>query len=266
MDQMTVGKEVGAVMQAMSILRVIAHSDAPMGVTAIARASGVSASTTLNILRTLIGQRLVALSPHNKTYSLEVGLLELARSLLNRTVVDLLQPQLQDLAHQFEATVTVWQMQGDHHVLVGRVVPQKGVHIEFPVASRVSAYAGAVGRIVLADGDHTDAEIRKAIGGVKWNAPVPVARYMKEIQHVRRNGYAVDAGNLLRSVTSVAAGMRDGEGRLRLALSVHTFFGQHSADAVAELGTALVDLCTRNEVPLFGRRPDILNEPTLIKT
>ncbi|MGE4243088.1 IclR family transcriptional regulator [Ramlibacter sp.] len=254
MDQMTVGKEVGAVTQAVNILRAIADAEAPMGVTALARAANVSPSTTLNILRTLIGQKLVGFSAHNKTYRLDVGLLELARSLLNSSAMNLLMPELQDLARRFEATVTVWQMHGERHLLVGRVVPEEGVHIEFPVASRVSAYAGATGRMMLALGHYSEAQIRAAIEGLPWNEPVPFARYLKELKQARENGYAIDAGHLLRSVTSVAAAMVDVEGRPRLAISLHTFLGQHSPAALKELGEALTAMCRRNEVAMFGKR------------
>lgn len=254
MDQMTVGKDVGAVLQAVSILRAIADSEGPVGVTALARAAGVSPSTTLNILRTLIGQGLVGFSAQSKTYRLDIGLLELARSLLNKSSFDLLMPEFEDLARRFEATVTVWQMQGDRHLLVGRVVPDEGVHIEFPVASRVSAYAGAAGRIVLAYGEATEVEIHKSISGLKWNVPVPMARYLKEVRQARRLGYAVDAGDFLRSVTSVAAAMCDSTGRPRLAISIHTFLGQLSPDGVKELGEALSGMCRRSEVAIFGRQ------------
>lgn len=247
MSQMMVGKDVRAVIQAVSILRVMADANTPMGVTALARSAGVSPSTTLNILRTLIGQGVAGFSEHSKTYRLELGLLELARSLLNRIGADVLQPDLQTLAERFEATVTVWQWQGDTLWLVKRVVPHTGVHIEFPIAGRVSAHAGASGRLVFAYSDYTDAEIRQRVQALKWNSPVPIERYLKQVQQARRRGYAVDAGNFLRSVMSVAAAIRDTDGKLRLAVSMHTFMGQLSPSAIAELGHALSDVCRRNE-------------------
>ena len=45
------------------------------------------------------------------------SILELSRTLLNRSHVELLLPRLQELANRFEATATVWQSVGDKHLL-----------------------------------------------------------------------------------------------------------------------------------------------------
>src|SRR5690606_17979377 len=82
-----VGKDVAAVIQALAILRAIGSLQEPPVLTAIARAAGVSRSTTLNILRTLVNERIITFSPEAKTYRLGMGLLELSRPLLNRSEV-----------------------------------------------------------------------------------------------------------------------------------------------------------------------------------
>lgn len=53
-------KDVGAVVNAIQILRHLANAEGPEGATAIARATGISPSTTFNILRTLSNEQLTS--------------------------------------------------------------------------------------------------------------------------------------------------------------------------------------------------------------
>lgn len=251
---MEAGRDVGAVIQAVAILRVLANAQAPQGVTAIARAAGLNPSTTLNILRTLVKEGLVAQDAATKTYGLDFGLLELARTLLNKTKVDVLQPHLQRLTTQFDATASVWRILPDHKAtLVGRVLPENGVHIQFRIATRLPAFAGAVGRIVAAGSNPSEAALQAAFVRIRWNKPMPFETYMEEVARAREDGYAIDVGALIRSVTSVAAGIRDTEDLPRLVVAAHTFQGQLSPDGLTELGVELRRLCHEAQRALYGR-------------
>ncbi|WP_082079558.1 IclR family transcriptional regulator [Cupriavidus basilensis] len=263
---MEAGKDVGAVIQAASILRVLSDTRQPLGVTAIARIAALNPSTALNILRTLVKERLVAFEPATKTYGLDLGLLELARVMLGKTEVELLRPGLQRIANQFEATVSVWRVvdsqrapprdsRGDspRFLLLDRLKPELGVHIEFRSAMRIPLYAGAIGRAAAAAGQVSPDRLREAFAGIRWNTPMPFERYLAEIDEARQRGYAVDAGVLIKSVVSVAAAIADAHGRPALAVSTHTFSGQLADDALHELGRCIGAACAQAQAALFGQ-------------
>ncbi|AWB19972.1 IclR family transcriptional regulator [Methylobacterium currus] len=254
---MEVGREVGAVTQAAAILRAIAGARDALGVTAIARAAGVSPSTTLNILRTLVHEGFVALVPETKTYRLGLGLLEVARPLLNRSDVELLQPGLQPIATEFEATTTIWQVAPDDKaLLLGRIVPASGIHIEFRLATRIPAYAGAIGRAVAAAGERAGqlprATLRARFGAIRWHVPVAFDTFLAEVEAAAARGYAVDLGHLIRGVTSVAAALCDRTGRPRLVVAAHLFQGQLTEERLEALGLALRGLTARAQPAMFG--------------
>ncbi|AWN52843.1 helix-turn-helix domain-containing protein [Methylobacterium sp. 17Sr1-1] len=254
---MEVGREVGAVAQAAAILRAVAGAREALGVTAIARAAGVSPSTTLNILRTLVHEGFVALVPDTKTYRLGLGLLEVARPLLNRSDVELLQPRLQPIATEFEATATVWQVAPDDKaLLLGRIVPASGIHIEFRLATRIPAYAGAIGRAVAAArqsaGQLPRATLRARFGAIRWHVPVAFESYLSEIETASARGYAVDLGHLIRGVTSAAAALCDRSGRPRLVVAAHLFHGQLTEERLEALGLALRGLVDAAQPAMFG--------------
>ncbi|MGY2049669.1 IclR family transcriptional regulator [Methylobacterium sp. JK268] len=250
---MEVGREVGAVTQAVAILRAVAVAREALGVTAIARAAGVSPSTTLNILRTLVGEGFVTVAPDTKTYRLGLGLLEVARPLLNRSDVELLQPGLQQVATEFEATASVWQVAPDDKaLLLGRIVPANGIHIEFRLATRIPAYAGAIGRAVAAAGRIPRATIRARYGAIRWHVPVPFETFLAEVEASAARGYAVDVGRLIRGVTSVAAALCDRTGRPRLVVAAHLFQGQLAEEGLDGLGLALAALVRTAQPAMFG--------------
>ena len=92
----TSSKDVGAVVNAIQILRHLAHADGPQGVAAIARATGISPSSAFNILRTLSNERLTSFDDAGKTYQLGLGLSELAVGFVGRSYADLIQPELEE--------------------------------------------------------------------------------------------------------------------------------------------------------------------------
>lgn len=83
-------KFVGAVENAISILRFLTHDYAASGVARIARETGINVSTTFNILRTLANEGLISMNPSTKEYSPGLGLLEFSVPLLGTNQIDLL--------------------------------------------------------------------------------------------------------------------------------------------------------------------------------
>jgi hypothetical protein len=81
-----------AVSQAARILRCLSTAPAPLGVSAVARELGLSPSSCFNILRTLVAEGLLAFDPVAKTYSLGLGLVEIASSALGMGYLDLIRP------------------------------------------------------------------------------------------------------------------------------------------------------------------------------
>ena len=114
----TSSKDVGAVVNAIQILRHLAHADGPQGVAAIARATGISPSSAFNILRTLSNERLTSFDDAGKTYQLGLGLSELAVGFVGRSYADLIQPELERLSLAHHILIALWQVTDDAHIRV----------------------------------------------------------------------------------------------------------------------------------------------------
>src|SRR5690349_19172681 len=92
-----------AISRAAAVLRLLGKSDGPLPLQAIARELGLVPSTCLYVLRALVAEEFVAFDADTKRYSLEAGVLTLARHWLRRNrFADLAQPALDRLSHGFD--------------------------------------------------------------------------------------------------------------------------------------------------------------------
>jgi DNA-binding IclR family transcriptional regulator len=79
-------KPVGALVSGLSVLRYLAGTSVPVGVTRIARDLDLHSSTCFNLLKTLVHERLVNFDDSNKTYTIGLGVVELAKGALEQSI------------------------------------------------------------------------------------------------------------------------------------------------------------------------------------
>src|SRR6516225_5477902 len=87
-------RAVPAVTRAVAILRLLSRSPAPQSLKTIADTLELVPSTALHIVRALLAEDLVQVDPQTKRYSLGVGMLPLARAVLeNADFPSLMRPK-----------------------------------------------------------------------------------------------------------------------------------------------------------------------------
>ena len=95
-------RAVPAVTRAIAILRLLSRSREPMSLKAIAESLELVPSTALHIVRALVAEDLVQVEPLTKRYRLGVGMLPLARAVLeNSDFPNLVRPKLDDLSSRY---------------------------------------------------------------------------------------------------------------------------------------------------------------------
>jgi DNA-binding IclR family transcriptional regulator len=232
--------DVGAVVHALRILRCLAASTAPVGVATVARDTGISPSTCFNILRTLSRAGFATFRTVEKTYTLGMGVAELATGLVGISHAELLRPELERLALNYEMLVVLWRVTDDNHlVLLDRAFSETAVRVEMRVGLRLPALVGAVGRCVAAALDLPVAELRRRFAMLRWQDPPPFDAYRADVTKAMQTGWALDDGNLYRGLQTVAAIIRDRDGLPRFGVSGITIAGQHTHDLLARLGKDL---------------------------
>jgi len=196
-----------AISRAAAVLRLLGKSEAPLGVQAIARELGLVPSTCLHVLRALVLEEFVSLDPLTKRYSLEAGVLTLARHWLRRNRFnELAQPQLDRISHAYDVTMLGVHIVGLDHIIVV-AISQSGQNFQLStqIGSRFPALISATGRCIAAFAEHSEAELETRFKTLRWDEPPTFEEWKAQVSETRRQGFAVDAGNYISGVTVVAA-------------------------------------------------------------
>jgi DNA-binding IclR family transcriptional regulator len=209
-------RQVPAVTRSIAVLRLLGKSESPLGVKAIADSLGLVTSTCLHILRVLVDEGLVRVDPGTKRYSLGVGMLALARSVMERNAFpQLAQPVLDRLSRQWHVTtIGVEISELDHMIVLAIAHSEVPFRLHVDIGSRFPALISATGRLVAANTQHPWSEVERRFKALRWHQAPDVDAWRKDVQKARRAGYSIDRGNYIGGVTVVAVPVFGADRRL----------------------------------------------------
>lgn len=248
-------KLVGALSSGLAVVRYLAASGAPVGVTRVARDLELNSSTCFNILKTLVHEGLVTFDDATKTYSIGIGLVQLAKGALEQSsYVRLLRPHLEALAAEHRVTATLWQRGREERVvLVDLADNPAAMRVHMSIGQRLPMYIAALGRCMAAYSELPEKQLRERISTLRWENAPSFDEYFAEVQQVRERGYAVDNGNYVKGVTTVSAPVVDASSRAVMAMSAVGFSAQLTKAAVRQLGEDLHERASAVSRALSGQ-------------
>ncbi len=248
------GKQVGAVVNAVAILRYLAAQPAPVSNLRIARDLQLNGSTCFNILRTLAGEGVVSFDPGSKAYMLGPGLVELASGALDQVgYLRIVHPELEQLTTRWSVTTTLWLRVSRSRVLLVDL-SQAGsvVQIHMRVGQRLPILVGALGRCMAAHADFSPDELRSMYASLRSDSLVPFEQFLDEVEEAKRVGYAVDRDHFVRGITTISSAVLDPAGRPSLAISAVTLTAQCSAADASRMGADIHERAQRIRARLAG--------------
>lgn len=233
---------VRSVSQAFAILRLLAESGA-LTLSDIGRLVGLSPSSCLNLLKTLVNEETVNRDPRTKHYRLTTawqaaGVLRDSRA---DRLVDRARPLLARFAQNAEAATGLWKiMSRDRMQLAARAESRAGMRLSLADDQRQPLGSGAAGRAIAAQQGADEAELARRYAPVRWQADLPFETYVRQVNEAAAKGFAVDQGYAHRGICTIAVGVADVAPGF--CLSASFVAGSRSAAEVEGLGEALVTL------------------------
>jgi DNA-binding IclR family transcriptional regulator len=214
-------RAVPAVTRAIAILRLLSHSRTPMGLKPIAEALDLVPSTALHIVRALVAEQLLQVDPQTKRYRLGVGMLPLARAVLENTdFPSLVRPKLDALSSRYGVTAIGVELPDlDNMIVVALSRSHAPVRLLVDVGSRFPALISATGRCVAAFSDQPWKELERRFRMLRWHNAPSFDAWRKEVDLVRRQGFSIDQGNYIAGVTIVAVPVLNSRGTISHALA-----------------------------------------------
>jgi DNA-binding IclR family transcriptional regulator len=248
------GKPVGAVSAAATVLRTLHTASRPLNASEVARAARLHRGTAYNILRTLQAESFVSYDEATRTYAVSLHMLELAHGALRRSgLLDIARPLVQEVADANGVSVYLSKVLGPSSLLlldwVGSVRPDP--HIT--VGRQHPSPTGASGVILAAFGRSTEAELKTQLSQVEWYEKPSFPEFLVRVKKAKEAGFAVDRGTLYRGVTLVSVPVLSPGWELLLILTAAGHSDELNADTVASLSRALQSAAGRlaDSLPLL---------------
>ena len=208
----------------MDLLDTLARFPDPVNLKRLANMTGLHPSTAHRILNVMVDYRMVdRVEPG--TYRLGIRLLELGN--LAKTRIDLRQealPYMQELHKSLQETVNLSVRQDDEMVYVERLTSDRSaMRVAHLIGARAPLHVTAVGKLfLLEDGAEqtSDYVSRNGLAVYTRNTIRDPESLTRELEKVRKLGYAFDNEEAEKGVSCIGAGIYDDEGRLTAGLSV----------------------------------------------
>ena len=208
----------------MRLLEVLSQHAEPVGLKAIAQASRLHPSTAHRILTSLVHDRMVERIDQGN-YRLGIRLIELGNLVKGRiSVREHALPFMRELHAATGEAVNLSVRRDDEIVYVERTSSGRALmRVVNIVGARAPLHITAVGKLFLledgAEGLRAYAQ-RTRLPQFTRNTLTSLTALEKELERIRRNGFAVDNEEAELGVRCIGAGVRDDTGALVAGLSV----------------------------------------------
>ena len=202
----------------------------------VSRVTGLTRATARRFLHTLV--ELGYVDTAGSVFWLTPRVLDLGYSYLSSMPLsELAQPHLEKLSAGLDESSSVAVLDGADIVYVGRVQVRRIMNIGITIGTRFPAFATSMGRVLLAalPQDELDEYLsRTDMQAITPRGLADEAALRAELDAVSHRGWALVDQELEPGLRSIAAPVRDRDGRVVAALNVSTHAARYSVDELRE--------------------------------
>lgn len=232
-------KSATTVEKAISLLEYFDLQTPYWGLSALAREAGLSKATAYRLLSSLEKLDFVELDPVTKKYRLGFKLLDLGNRILERLKLrEVALPYMEKLRDKTQESVHLTIEINGEGVYVEKVESFSSVRLSTRIGARAPLHAGASFKVLLANlSENRINEIikRQGLPRMTKNTITDEKVLRKELNNIRREGYAVSHGELHYGFGAVAAPIRDIEGKVIAGISVIAPSARLTQDRIKEI-------------------------------
>jgi len=226
---------IEALARGLDVIRAFQPRQPVMSLTAVAGAAGLARPTARRILLTL--EQLGYVRSAGRGFELTPRVLELGIPyVLSRGRWEIARPHMEHLVTRTHESSSIAQLDGSDIVYVARVAVPKIITLAVTIGTRFPAMQTSLGKVLLAALPPDDAErvlAEPSRSGVTPRWQPGLAERAAELREVRARGWSLTDQQLALGIRSVAAPLRDGNGRVVAAMNVTV----HAAETAVEVLT-----------------------------
>lgn len=216
-------RQVRSVHHAVDVLHELSEADRPLGVSELARRTGLDKATVFHLLATLQSRHLVAQDPETTRYQLSWGLYALGAS-MTRThhVAQAVRGQLETLARATGETVLVGILDEGTVLYIDRAESPSGLAMVANIGRRAPLHAVATGKVLLAHSANTELErlLSSPLPRFTPTTMTDADELRTQLAAVRKQGFARCWQEHEAGVSSVSVPVRNFTGDVVAALTI----------------------------------------------
>jgi IclR family acetate operon transcriptional repressor len=251
---------VQSVDRALSIIETLAEDDEGYRLSDLAVRTGLSTSTVHRLLATLEKRRFVQFDRyvskwHVGAQSFAVGATFARRRNFTAQAI----PYLRKLRDQTRETANLAVVDDESIIVLTRMESREIMRSLTKVGGRVAMVASGVGKAVLATYSDEDVNAiirRQGMPRLTEKSIVRPGELFRELQAIRRRGYAVDDEEARIGLRCVAAVVYNDCGEPLAAISVSGMTSRLTDDRLPVLGTIVQEVATELTAALGGVMPE----------
>jgi IclR family transcriptional regulator, pca regulon regulatory protein len=233
---------IEALARGLDVIRAFQPRQPVMAMAAVAGATGLARPTARRILLTL--EEMGYVRAVEGGFELTPRVLELGMAyVLSRNLWEVARPHMERLVARTHESSSIAQLDGSDIVYVARVAVPKIVALAVTIGTRFPAMQTSLGKVLLAALPPQEAErvlAEPSRSGIPPRIIPSSSERAATLREVRARGWALTDEELAAGIRSVAAPLRDGDGRVIASLNVNT----HAAETP-------VDVLTGEYLPLL---------------
>lgn len=197
-----------SVKKAFKILDAISNTSNGLGISELSKKLRIGKSTIHGITATLEEMGILIRDPVHKRYTVGYSLLEFCRTAYGKmSLKELARKPMERLMEKVGETISLAVLNGDHITIVDMVESRNEMKITTPPGTRLSRLAGAIGRGILSLLEKED--VKKLLAEKELIRYTPKTMtdpklFLKEIEKVKEQGYALDDEEYMPGVRAVA--------------------------------------------------------------
>ena len=226
---------VQAIARGLDVIRAFGPRQPVMTLAAVAAATSLPRPTARRILLTL--EELGYVRAAGGGFELTPRVLDLGMSyVLSRGLWEIARPHMEQLVARTHESSSVAQLDGSDIVYVARVAVPKIVTLAVTIGTRFPALQTSLGKVLLAalppgEAERILAEPTRSGITARWQPGAD--ERAAALREVRARGWSLTDEQLAPGIRSVAAPLRDGDGRVIAAMNVTV----HAAETPVEVLT-----------------------------
>lgn len=212
-----------SVERAISVLQCFRSGPGELGITEIARLTGLNLSTAHRIVRALCTAQFMEQDPDNERYRLGAALLVLGQRALEHSGFGAALPILERLAETTGESSSLGIRRGDEVVVVLAAASRQRLRFDHEAGATIELHASGMGKVLLAysvDSPRTAVERLATLDRYTESTITSRPALVAELEQIRTVGYAVNREERYDGVFGVAAPVLDRRGRARAAVGL----------------------------------------------